>query len=558
MKSIHFHALLLIGIISLSACQNKKSNSNPEFLSLELLRGDITLCGGNQFGEVNFPFSCDINSKETFDLAISLLHSFEYPEAEKAFVKVMDADPDCAMAYWGVAMSMYHALWFAPNEIELEKGLTLIEYAASLPKTEREGDYLDAIGAYYKDWENTDHQTRAKRYEKRMEAMYKKYKDDTEAAIFYTLALNSTSDPKDRTYTNQRKAGNILESIFPAQPNHPGIAHYIIHNYDNPELALLALPTARRYAEIAPSSAHAQHMPSHIFTRLGLWGESIQSNINSADAARCYAEESDMDGNWDEEIHAMDYLVYAYLQVGDNIKANQQYQHLLTMDKLISLTGPYNFGAIPARIYLENKQWEKAADLAQHPSNVQWRDFPWELAITHFARVLGAAHTGDINTAINELAVLETLHQQLLDDHENYKANQVLIQVKASKAWIKYAQGDLNEALTLMRNAADMEDITAKHPKTPGEVIPASELLGDMLLAMNKHSQALEAYERDLKGHPNRFNGIYGAAVAAKRMGNHEKAINYFEELLKLTEGVDSDRIELDEAKAYLDFDTNI
>lgn len=351
----------------ITSCQNKGSNNNPDLVSFDLLRGEITLCGGNQFGEVNFPFSCDIDTKETFDLAISLLHSFEYPEAEKAFVKVMDADADCAMAYWGIAMSMYHALWFAPNEIELEKGLKIIEYAESLPKTKRESDYLEAIGAYYKKWDKVDHQTRAKRYEKKMEDIYNKYEDDTEAAVFYALALNSTADPEDRTFTNQRKAGGILESIFPTQANHPGIAHYIIHNYDNPELAHLALPTARRYAEIAPSSAHAQHMPSHIFTRLGLWDESIQSNIYSSEAAQCYAEESEMDGNWDEEIHAMDYLVYAYLQIGDNTEANQQHQYLLTIDKLISLTGPYNFGAIPARIYLENKQWEKLLILNNTP-----------------------------------------------------------------------------------------------------------------------------------------------------------------------------------------------
>ena len=268
--------------------------------------------------------------------------------------------------------------------------------------------------------------------EKKMEEIYKKYAKDTEAAIFYALTLNSTADQTDKNYPNQRKAGKILESIFPDQPNHPGIAHYIIHNYDYPELAHLALPTARKYAEIAPASAHAQHMPSHIFTRLGLWEESIQTNLNSASSAVCYTESIEMKGYWFQETHAMDYLVYAYLQQGDNAKANDQLRHLQTMNKVnpanISAVA-YPFAAIPARIVLENKQWPDAANLNLHKSDLQWDQHPWEKSIIYFARALGASHTGDIEAAEKELALLQSSRQELIDLGDNYSADQVLVQI---------------------------------------------------------------------------------------------------------------------------------
>ncbi len=542
----------LLSFLFSTSCQNKNSSQNVELASIELLRGEITLCGSGEFGEVNFSFYCNYETKETFDLALSLLHSFEYNEAEKAFVQVIDQDPGCPMAYWGVAMSIYHSLWFAPSKEDLIKGSNILKIAESLPQTDREREYLEAIGSYYNDWDKVDHKTRALRYEKKMEQIYLKNKDDTEAAIFYALALKSTADPNDKDYINQRKAGQILESILPDQPNHPGVAHYIIHNYDNPVLAHLALPTARRYADIAPSSAHAQHMPSHIFTRLGLWDESIISNIHSASAAQCYAEETEIDGHWDEEVHAMDYLVYAYLQLGDNVRANQQYQYLQTIDKLVSLTGPYNFGAIPIRIALENKQWDEAAKLEQHSSNIPWEDYPWELALTHFARALGASNTGDITSAEEELSILRSLNRKLVEKGNAYQANQVLIQIRSSEAWLALAKGNKEEALTLMREAADMEDKTDKHPKTPSEVLPARELLGDMLLELDNPDAALEAFEKDLKDHPNRFNGIYGAAIAANKMGDTKKSSFYYKQLLSLVENSGSDRPEVIEARKYV------
>lgn len=559
MNSVKIFSLLLSIVIVLTcfSCRNKQANPSPELLDIDLLRGDVIMCGGGEFGEVRFSLACKYSVRQTFDLAVSLLHSFEYDEAEKAFVKVIDGDPECAMAYWGVAMSIYHTLWSAPKEEAMEKGSKILKIAESIPKTQRELEYLEAIGAYFEYWKNKSHKTRALLFEKKMEEIYKKYKDDSEAAILYALALNSTADPTDKTYTNQRKAGSILESIFPDQPNHPGIAHYIIHNYDNPVLAEKALTTARKYADIAPASAHAQHMPSHIFTRLGLWDESILSNLNSAASARCYAEESGFEGHWSKEVHALSYLVYAYLQKGDNEKAKEQYEYIKSID-IVSppwdhRAAAYPFAAIPSRIALENKDWSSAVAIDMHSSNLDWNIYPWQKAIVHFSRALGASHLKDIEMSEKEIAILDSLHQELLDDGDQYKANQVMIQILAAKSWVQFAMKNNALALELMNEAANLEDKTAKHPVTPCEVIPARELLGDMLLAMDKPAQALEAYVLDLESHPNRFNGLYGAGLAAKNSGKNNEAIAYFEKLTQLVGKDNEGRREVEEAKSFLE-----
>jgi tetratricopeptide (TPR) repeat protein len=548
--------LLLVSTVlflSLIACKNKTPKPNPALASIGLLRGELVLCGGDVFGEVSFSLSCSFETRETFDLAISLLHSFEYDEAEKAFVQVLDADADCAMAYWGVAMSILNHPKFGPTKEGYKKAVKILEIAESLKKTTREQEYFDAINAYYKnDWSSTTHLERYKSMELLMEAMYTKYPNDKEAAIFYALSLFATADSKDKEYIKQKKAGKILESIFPDQPDHPGIAHYIIHHYDHPELAKLALSTARRYADIAPGSAHAQHMPSHIFTRLGLWDESIESNLKSASAAYCYAGETEMDGHWSREIHALDYLVYAYLQIGDNVKAMEQYEYLLTINKVVPIGSPYNFGAVSSRIYLENRKWEEAAKLEQHPSNIDWKNLPWEISNMHFARVLGAVHSGDLNSAENDLLTLKSFQQELVKLEDVYRADQVMIQVKAAEAWLNFGKGNQEQALAFMQEAAVLEAETGKHPATPGEVLPAIELLGDMLLAMSRPVEALVSYEANLKRSPNRFNGLYGAAIASKQSGNQEKATIYFEQLLKLTENSNSDRPEIIEAKLFV------
>lgn len=524
--------------------------------SLDLLRGDLQLCGNGQFGDVNFSESCSYETRETFNLAISLLHSFEYIEAEKAFVKVIDKDPACAMAYWGVAMSIYHGLWAPPEKSVLEKGVKLLEVAEKLPKSKKAEQYLDAIGAFYKNWETENNQTRKEKYAQKMQDMYQENEDDTEVAVFYALALRASALPSDKTYSKQRTAGKILEDLFKKEPNHPGIAHYIIHSYDYPELAILGLSTARRYADIAPNSAHAQHMPSHIFTRLGLWDESINTNLNSAESAICYAESIAPGAHWDEEVHAMGYLVYAYLQTGNNKLAYEQYNYLKTFKEIFppNFKIAYTAAAIPARLAVENKNWKEASSIAlPEKLEITWEEFPWQAALLHFAKALGNIHTNNLASAQNELDVLRSFQQKLIALHDAYKADQVAIQIKTIEAWIQLQKGNQDEAILLMTTAADMESMTSKHPVTPGEILPADELLADMYLTVNKPQEALAAYELNLERRPNRFNGIYGAAIAAKEIGDMAKATRYFKQLLKQTENVVSDRPELNEARAFLE-----
>jgi len=552
MKSVS-KVILPIILFTLIGCKNK--SANPALASLDLLRGDLQLCGDGQFGEVSFSESCNYETRETFNLAISLLHSFEYIEAEKAFVQVIDTDPECAMAYWGVAMSIYHGLWAPPEQSVLEKGVKLLAIAKELPKSEKAGQYLEAIGSFYEDWETVDNQTRKMRYAQKMKEMYEGNKDDTEVAVFYALALRASAVPTDKTYAKQRESGKLLEDLFKKEPNHPGIAHYIIHSYDYPELAKLGLSTARRYAQIAPNSAHAQHMPSHIFTRLGLWEESIDTNINSASSATCYAESIAPGAHWDEEVHAMGYLVYSYLQTGDNVNAVEQYEYLKSFKEIFpaNFKIAYTAAAIPARIALENKNWEEASALElPNIPGLTWEQFPWQKAILHFARAIGSIHTNNFESAENELNLLRSFQKKLTTIGDQYKANQVDIQIKMTEAWLELGKGNEKEALALMTMATSMESKTSKHPVTPGEVLPADELLGDMLLTINKPTEALEAYELNLKGHPNRFNGVYGAAVAAKQSGNKEKANQYFKQLIELTKNSNSTRPEIEEAKKYM------
>lgn len=539
----------------LLSCNNEKKLSS-ELANIDLLRGELILCGGDQFGEVSFSLACDFEIREVFDLAVSLLHSFEYEEAEKAFVQVLDADPSCAMAYWGVAMSISHSIWYQTDLGYLEKGSKLLAIANKIPTGEREKDYLDAITTYYKDWKSKDKITRALLYEKKMETIHYKYEDDMEAAVFYALALRAAASPTDKTFTKQKKSGEILEKIFIEQPNHPGIAHYIIHNYDYPELAHKALPTARRYASIAPASSHAQHMPSHIFTRLGLWDESVESNVNSANSARCYAESTSMDGHWSNELHAMGYLVYAYLQKGDNKNAIDQYEYMKTMYNLYSsnLTAiAYPFAAIPARIAIENRRWEEAVNIKPHHSELDWEQFPWQKSIFHFTRAIGAIHLGDFDIAKNELEILEELSKEIIAEGNAYKIQQIKIHLKQVQGLIYFSKGSQEEGIALAKEAVEMEDIVGIHGVTPSKVIPAREFLGDMLLSINDFSGALMAYELNMNSNPNRFNGVYGAAIAAKKSGDLKKATLYFEQLISLTENTNSDRPELMEAKAFIE-----
>lgn len=543
----------------LASCKGKNAIPAQETIAgIDLKRGEIVVCGpaDKQFGSVDFETSCSGAEKKDFDLAMALLHSFEYDEAEKVFAKVIDASPGCAMAYWGVAMSNFHPLWSPPTRAELEKGDKAIAIAVSLkPPSKRESDYISAIAAFYKDWSNTDHRTRTIRFEKAMEKIYTDYPNDKEAATFYSLALTASADPTDKSFANQKKAGAILKTLYPGNPDHPGVVHYIIHAYDSPELAPMALDAARKYASVAPSSAHALHMPSHVFTRLGLWTECITSNLASVSSAQCYAEQSGIKGHWDEEMHGLDYLMYAYLQKGENEQAQKQWDYFRSIKEVspVNFKVAYAFASIPSRYLLENRQWKEAASLVSHESIVNWEKFPWQRAIIHYTRALGAVHTGRTDSARAELKRLKVIHDTLLAQKDMYKANQLQVQVYTTEAWILFKEGENNEAINLMTAAADMEDKTQKLPVTPGEMIPARELLGDMLFEMKKYPEALAAYEADLKKQPNRFNGLYGAGIAAERSNNKEKARSYYQQLLNIANSPGANRAELVTAKAFLE-----
>lgn len=553
-------ACFLLALLIFFSCKERaRTDYYTSISSLDLKRGDIVSCGprdGEIYGSVSFAASVPDSLKKDFNIAVALLHSFEYDESEKMFSRIIDKVPDCAMAYWGVAMSNFHPLWFPPTPAELQKGNKAVQIARSIrQKTKRESEYIEAIGKFYEHSDQLDHKTRVSNFEKAVQNIYLDYPGDTEATIFYALALDAAADPADKTYTNQRKAFALLNPIFEKQPLHPGIAHYIIHNCDNPGLAELALPAARKYASIAPASAHAQHMPSHIFTRLGLWDECIQSNLVSVSAAQCYAEKAKMKGHWDEELHGLDYLVYAYLQKGEDALATQQVNYLETINQVypVNFKTAYAFAAIRARYVLERKMWKEAASLPLHPANFPWERFPWQEAIIHFARSIGAVNSNNLNEAQTELNTLNLLYGRLhKQPDKQLEATQVAVQIKAAQAWIEYKNGNEEKALELMGGAADMEDATEKHPVTPGEVIPARELLGEMLLQLNKPSLALKAFETDLKERPNRFNGLYGAAVSAEKAGDKEKATTYFNKLVETADSNNCRRAEMQKAKSFL------
>jgi len=508
-----------------------------------------------KLGLVNFPVSCSPAGQTQFNRATAMLHSFWYDEAEKAFSAVAATDPGCAMGYWGVAMSLYHPVWAPSTGPELQRGWAAIEKAKAVgAKTERERDYIAAIEAFYKDFDKLDHRTRAVAYEKAMEKVYLTYSKDREAAIFYALALLGTALPTDKTYANQKRAADILNKVLPEEPEHPGVAHYLIHSFDYPQLARLALPAARSYAKIAPASPHALHMPSHIFTRLGLWDESIQSNIASAAAAASHVAKTHPGAASFDQLHAMDYLVYAYLQGAQDQKAERVLEQTRTFNRVDAevFAAAYAFGAIPARYALERRRWAEAARLQVHPTSFPWDRFRYAEAMTYFARAVGAARNGEAAAARKDVEKLSSIQSALAEAKDGYWANQVEIQRRLAAAWLARADKRDEEALKLMRAAVELEASTEKHPVTPGPIIPAREMLGDMLIELNQPGQALREFETSLRDSPNRFNGLYGAAHAAELSGDLKTASAYYGKVVALSDKADGMRVELQRAKQFL------
>jgi tetratricopeptide (TPR) repeat protein len=512
--------------------------------------------GSERLGRVNFPVSCSGAAAERFSRAVAWLHSFGYEEAEKEFTAVGIADPKCGMAYWGIAMSNYHPIWAPPTPTELKKGIAAVARAKSVAaSTQRERDYLAAIEVFYKDSDKLDHRTRALAYCDAMEKLSQEYPKDREAAIFYALTLISKGMLlKDKSYANEKRAAEILNGVLAVEPEHPGVAHYLIHSFDYPQLANLALPAARSYAKIAPASPHALHMPSHIFTRLGLWQDSIQSNLSSAAAAKAYAARAHLAGAYYEQLHAMDYLVYAYLQGAQDKEAWGVVDELSRIDKVEPETfaAAYAYSAIPARYLLERRRWEEASRLAVTPAAFPWDRFRWAEAQIYYARALGSARSGNIESAQESINKLAEIGQSLRMEGGYDWRGQVEIQRTVATAWLAYASGKRDESLQLLRKAAEIEDSTDKHPVTPGAILPAREQLGDLLLEIGQSPQALIEFEAALRETPKRFNGLYGAARAAELSGDRKKAADYYGQLIKLCEKADGNRPEVEKAKAFL------
>ncbi len=496
-----------------------------------------------QLGKVSFPTSCDPKVQPAFERAVAMLHSFWYSAGEKAFRAVLKDDPHCAIAHWGIAsllMSNPLAGQGASPKGAAEAQAAIDEARRIGAKTERERDYIEAVAAYYQDFETRPEKARQLSRASAYKALAQRYPDDDEAQIFSALYIAGTQTQADQTYAAYLEAAGILEKLFVKYPDHPGVAHYLIHSYDAPPIADKGLAAARRYASIAPAAPHALHMPSHIFTRVGAWQESAATNLRSMEVARAGNES-------DEAYHAVDYLVYAQLQLGRDAEARRMIDEAMKVGGISSrFIAPYAMAAMPARYALERGAWQEAAQLQPRGTG-----FAFVEAITHFSRALGAARSGDLAAARADAAQLESLHKALLDAKNTYWATEVEIQRLAAAAWIALGEGRQDEALELMRGAADLEDRNEKHIVTPGRVLPARELLGEMLLEVKQPQAALQELEASQRREPNRFRNFHGAAHAAVLAGDHAKAAGYYRQLLELAKDADTDRPEIVVARNF-------
>jgi Tfp pilus assembly protein PilF len=512
-----------------------------------------------QLGSVVFETSCNAEANALVQRALGWLHSFEYEQAARTFEEAAAAEPRCAIAHWGIAMSYYHPLWAPPSAAELETARRALANAhAAGAASERERAYIGAIEIFYRDSGRLDHRTRVLAYSAAMEQLHRRYPQDREAAIFYALSLIAAGTmDQDPTFARENEAGAILNSVLAIAPDHPGVTHYLIHSFDYPSLAQLALPAARRYATIAPASPHAQHMPSHIFVRLGLWEEAIQSNLASETASRAFAAAQGLADSSSERLHAMDYLAYGYLQTGQDGNAERVLADLNAIRRADPpiFTVAFAATAIPARLALERRQWERAASLELQPHVRQLAplaNFRWGEAHIHFARAIGAARTGRIAPAREEVAKLRDIEQSLIVPPGTYDwRTQVAIERQIAEAWLAHALGRSEDAVRLMRAAADRDDATEKHPVTPGAILPAREQLGELLLELERPAAALHEYEASLRRAPRRLAGLYGAARAARLAGDAAKARDYYRQMVQVTENGDGMRAEVQEARAF-------
>jgi tetratricopeptide (TPR) repeat protein len=520
-------------------------------------------------GTVDFKVSGAPEVRSEFIRGVALLHSFFYEEARRIFTEVAARDPNCVMAHWGIAMTWWHPIWTPPTSDEMRAGKAAIEKAMAMKAgTDLERGFITALNAYY----NTpDSPTaglvgqschgpvgapdRVVAYEKAMRQLSEKYPDDFEAQTFYAFAILAAgyATPTDTTLAKQLQAAALLEKLWKKNPNHPGVTHYLIHSYDYPALAERGLAAARSYGSIAPWVPHALHMPSHIFTRLGMWEESITANRSSADASRAYAAMRHRDATEAEELHALDYMAYSYLQEGQDAKAKEIVDFAATVRKTnpeLEFSGAYALAAIPSRYALERNAWSDAAAL-RVPELPHWSSFPFMEALIEYAHALGRAHTSDLEGARKAMDRMRELRDATSDPKFDYFKRQLDQQMQAASAWVAYGENKKAEAVTILRRAADAEDILGKHPVSPGALVPAREQLGDLLLALDRPKEAQQEFEAALKIYPGRFRGLYGAAQAAKQIGEKEKADHYYAKLIEQTAKADGSRTELAQLREY-------
>ena len=548
-----FLAVLIAGLTALDA----ETSVAPE-------PGDLRAAGS-----VDFKVSCALEVRSEFIRGVALLHSFFYEEARRIFTEVAARDPNCAMAQWGIAMTWWHPIWTPPTSDEMRAGKAAIEKAMAMKAgTDLERGFITALNAYY----NTpDSPTaglvgqschgplgapdRVVAYEKAMRQLSEKYPDDFEAQTFYAFAILALgyATSTDTTLAKQLQAAALLEKLWKKNPNHPGVTHYLIHSYDYPALAERGLAAARSYGSIAPWVPHALHMPSHIFTRLGMWEESIAANRSSADASRAYAAIRHRDATEAEELHALDYAVYSYLQEGQDAKAKEIVDFAATVRKTnpeLEFSGAYALAAIPSRYALERNAWSDAAALPI-PALPHWSSFPFMEALIEYGHALGRAHTGDLEGARKAMDRMRQLRDATSDPKFDYFKRQLDQQIQAASAWVAYDEGKKDEAVSLLRRAADAEDILGKHPVSPGALVPAREQLGDLLLKLDRPKEAKQEFEAALKIYPGRFRGLYGAAQAAQQIGEKEKADHYYAKLIEQTAKADDSRSELAQLREY-------
>ena len=501
-----------------------------------------------EVGSVHFLTSCRPDLAGDFNRAVALLHSFQYEQARQSFAEISDRDLRCAMAQWGVAMSHYHGMWdngdTAAGRLALNQAKQIA--AGNAKTTPREIAYIDALAEIYRE-DGKDAYAHSQAFERKMGALQAAYPQDDEAAIFHALSLAITAPKTDKTFANQRKCGEILEPIFARLPHHPGVAHYIIHCYDNPVLAEEGLRAARMYARIAPASAHANHMPSHLFTRVGSWDESIASNLTSAELAAAAEVDSKNGEARDQRLHAMDYLEYAELQSGrvSKAKAVLDAMNALPPASGLTLTGDYGASAIPARYAIELGNWEQAAQLRPTEGSV-----PWAQAITWTAIGIGSARSKNLERAVQAEQKLAALRDSIAKQNNTYWSNQVEVERREVAAWIAEQNGKSEDALRLARSAAELEESMDKAAVTPGAVTPARETLAELLMIGRRPKESLVEYQTALKIAPNRFNALYGAARAAEAAGDATAASGYFRKLTEVAVG--DERVELKTARQKL------